>query len=873
VSLYSTNSFAQSILIQGKAIDQSTFEPLIGASVFVNETTNGTITDEGGEFLISVNRPLPFVISVNYTGYKTTEIEITAENKDNPITVRLEVGIDFNEVVVSASRRTEKAQDAPAAINLIESRQIENDVTGNPILSLRNQTGVEIQQNGVSEAHISLRGRVAAFQSETFVIADYRTVTLPSLGAIQYGQQPLDAIDIERVEVVRGPAGALYGPGVEAGIVHFISKDPFRHKGTSISVGGGNQSQLQVAFRHANTSFDKKFGYKITGFYRQGMEFEADTTDPVAAGRLASYPDTVRSSIDGSFISAGGLDYATRSFSLSASAEYKFSSKTSLIGTAGYGQYNGLIRVAQGDGYTRAGKPFAQLRFKSGNLFAQAFWSKQMGGDGATWLYASGRTVVNEIDQVEAQIQYTMNLTEDKLNLVIGADYRDNFLSTEGTLNGRFEDQDEYRIYGAYVQGKLIVSPKIDFVGAARVDRFTALDKVAASPRLALVLKPKPNHTIRLTWNKAAGAPVSLNLHGDFPAANRGAFLVWLNAGINPLTFDDQKVYSFITQQTYDDLNFPLQAAYGAATQGIAESGQLPAGLVSYLASEAANVSGSTTGVPTSTPLAREALKMSLTSMYEIGYNGVLKDKFAFSIDAFYNERTNNLTPITVGSPLVVYPTAGQDLSAIVASTLSADTLAQYGLTPGAVGTIYQDEIETSTQNANGLSPLGLISSDQSPTGKTLDAAFYNIESIEYFGLDLSAKYYVGNDLAIYANYSWLSQVYWEEAKLSGLDQTTPFSLNMSANRARLGLEYLPKTGINANAGVRYTEAFQSVNSYWTGDVPASTIVDLGIGYAFSSGLRFNATVTNALNANYQPIAGATSVGRLILAKATYTFK
>ncbi len=874
VSLYSTNSYAQSILISGKAIDQATFEPLIGASVFVKETTNGTITDEGGEFLMSVNRPLPFTISVSYTGYKTTEIEVTKKNKERSITIRLEVGIDFNEVVVSASRRSEKAQDAPAAINLMEARQLENDVTGNPILSLRNQTGVEVQQNGVSSAHISLRGRVAAFQTETFVIADYRTITLPSLGAIQYGQQPLDAIDIERIEVVRGPAGALYGPGVEAGIVHFISKDPFRHKGTTVSVGGGSQSQVQVAFRHANTTFDKKFGYKITGFYRQGREFEIDTTNAVSAGLLAGYPDTVVSSLDGSFVSDKVLDYDIKSFGINVSAEYKFSSKTSLIGTAGYGQHNGLSRVSQGHGYTRAGKPFAQLRFKSGNFFAQTFWSKQMGGDGSSWLYGTGRTVVNEIGQVEAQAQYSMNLMEDKLNLVFGADYRDNFISTEGTLNGRFEDADEYRIYGAYVQGKLIISPKIDFIGAARIDRFTALDKTAASPRLALVLKPKSNHTVRLTWNKAAGAPLSLNLHGDFAAANRGAFLVWSHAGINPLTFDDQKVYSFITRQIYDDLNLPLAAAYGAATQGLAASGQLPAGLISYLASEIGSVTGSTTGAPTSVPLARNALKMSVTNMYEIGYNGVLQGKFAYSIDAFYNQRTNNLTPITVGSPFVVYPTAGQDLSAIVASTLSADSLAQYGLTPAAMAAIYQSAIETSTQNAAGVfSPLGLISADQSPTGQTLDAAFYNIESMEYFGLDLSAKYYVNNNWVFYANYSWLSQVYWEEAKLSGLEQTTPFSLNMSGNRARLGTEYLPKTGMNASASVRYTGAFQTINSDWTGDVPTSTIVDLGIGYGFTSGLRVNATVTNVLDANNQSIAHATSIGRLILGKITYTFK
>ncbi len=874
ISSFTYSATAQTLVLKGKAIDSKTFEPLIGASVFVKETINGAITDGNGEFSVFVNRSIPFTISVSYTGYKTQEIEITDKNKDNVITVNLEEGIDFNEVVVSASRRQEKALDAPAAINLIDSRQLENDVTATPVFALRNATGVEVAQNGVSSGHINLRGRVAAYQSETFVIADYRNVTLPSLGAIQYGQQPLDAIDLDRVEVVRGPGGALYGPGVEAGVVHFISKSPFKHKGTSISLAGGNQSQVQVAFRHANTSFDKKFGYKITGFYRSAQEFQPDSSNTRLLAQNAAYPDTVRSSLDGSFITDEVLDYNIMNLGINVSAEYKFSQNTSLIGTAGYGQSNQIIRVAQGDGYIKAGRPFAQLRYQSGKFFAQAFWSRQMGGDRTTWLYGTGRTLITEIDQVEGQVQYSMNLTEDKLNLTFGADYRDNFISTEGTLNGRYEDEDAYRIYGAYAQGKLIVSPKIDFIGAVRVDRFTALDQTAISPRFALIMKPAQNHTLRLTWNQAAGAPVSLNVHGDFAAADRGAFLVWVNAGINPLTYDKSEVYSFITKTNFADKNFPLQVAYGAATQGLAASGQLPAALVSYLSSELTNVNGSTLGAATSTPLSRQPLQMSQTQMFEFGYNGVISDKLSYSLDVFYNSRTNNLTPITVGSPLIVYPTAGGDLATAVAGTLNADSLAQFGLTPADVGALYQTAIESLTGNATtGLNPLGLISADQSPTGKTLDASFYNIERIDYLGIDIGAKYYISNDFSVFANYSWLSQHYWEDAKLSGLELTTPFSLNIPENRARAGINYLPVSGFNANAAVRYTSAWKSVNSYWTGDVPSSTIVDLGVGYAFTSGLRINVTATNLFNANYQPIAGANSIGRLILAKVAYTFK
>lgn len=865
-------------VLQGTVKDAITSEPLIGASIFVKGTNTGTISNTDGDFSLIIRSDLPLVITISYTGYKTKDLDVAEATRE--INIRLEAGISFeSEVVVSASRRQEKVQEAPAAVSVIESRQIETDITANPYMSLRNLTGVDVTQNGVASGHINLRGRVTAFQTETFVIADYRNITLPSLGTIQYGQQPIDAVDLDRIEVVKGPGGALYGPGVEAGVVHFISKSPFKEQGTTVSIGGGNQSQYQIAVRHAGLALDKKLGYKVTGFYRSAREFEVDTTDAQQVARLAAYPRAVVSGLTGDTISTDIIDYDIRNAALNLNLEYKFSERTSLIANAGVGQNQGLFRAAQGDGYIKAPRPYAQLRFQSGNFFAQTFWSKQMGDDGRSWLYASGRTVINIITQLEGQMQYTLNLAKDKLNIVTGADYRLNVIDTKGTLNGRYEEEDDYSIYGAYAQAKYIISPKVDLIGAIRVDRFTALDATSLSPRLALVMKPLENHTVRLTWNKAVGAPQSLNLHGDFAAANRGAFLVWANAGMLPLTYNNQSTYSFITQSNFDGLNFPLRAVYGAATQGIAASGALPQGLVNYLSSQIPAITGATGGTMMNsagqpmTPISRGALKLSETNMYEIGYKGFIKDRLSVTVDAYYNSRKNNLTPITVTSPLVGYSTAGADLAAVIATTLSADSLAQWGLTPQAVAAIYQNATNSFTKNADGsLRALGLVSSDQSPTGKTLDASFLALDAISYFGLDLGVKYYLSNVFAVFANASFLNQTYWADAKVIGTDVTTPFSLNLPGTRLRLGAEYLPEEGISANFAVRYNSAWRSENGDWTGDVEASTLVDFGLGYAFTSGLKLNATAANVLNAKYQPIAGATSVGRLLLAKLTYKF-
>lgn len=869
LSLFAICLHAQTI-ISGKITDAADGEALIGATVLLKGTSVGALTDIDGTYSLKVPAGADILL-ITYTGYRNQEVKL---GTGEVIDVALEQGVELDVVVVSASRKEETLLESPAAVSVIEARKIVTDLSASPISLLRNTAGVDVAQNGVSDGHITIRGRSLAFTTETFIISDYRNVLLPSFGALQYGQQPIDAIDLERVEIVKGPSGAIYGPGVESGVVHFISKSPFKEQGTSISIGAGNQSQLQAAFRHAGVTSNGKLGYKITGYYREAQEFEVDTTEAAVFARVSAYPSQVVSAVDGSFVAPGDINYNILNYGFSGMLEYKFAPSTSLIARAGYGKSEGIFRSANSEGYMKPGRPFAQLRFQSEGFSAQAFWSEQQGEDGETWLYASGQTNVNIINQFEGQAQYKFNLADAKLNFVAGADYRMSTYDTQGTINGRFEDIDDYAIYGIFLQGKYKVSPKFDIIAATRVDQFTALDETSVAPRVALVYKPKTGQTARVTWNKAVGAPLSLNLYSDFPVVDRGAFKVHLHGGVEPLTYDNPEVYSFITQSLLPNTDFPLNVMYGAATAGINASGALSPEAITYLNSELANIAGTTTGATTGVPLTRDKLVPSETNMYEIGYKGFFDNKLSVTVDAYYINRKNNFTGTTVASPLVVYPSAGGDLATVVAATLNADSLAQFGLTPASAAAIYQGAIESVTVSANGApAPLGLISADQSPNSTTLDATFFNIEEVDYYGVEAEVKYFINSDLSVFTNVSWLSDNYWEAAKITGKDVTTPFALNQPDLRFRIGADFLPTTGVSFNAAYRYNGEYQTQNGVWSGTVDAVSLVDLSAGYNFDEiGLRLNASVNNVLNADYRPAANYPVIGRIFLAKATYQF-
>ena len=74
---------------------------------------------------------------------------------------------------------------------------------------------------------------------------------------------------------------------------------------------------------------------------------------------------------------------------------------------------------------------------------------------------------------------------------------------TGGTRNGRNEDDDEIDEVGGYLQSETHLTPRLDLVAAARLDRNSRLPSAILSPRAAIVFKPGDSQTWRLSFNRA----------------------------------------------------------------------------------------------------------------------------------------------------------------------------------------------------------------------------------------------------------------------------------------------------------------------------------------------------------------------------------
>ncbi|MEF8815949.1 MAG: TonB-dependent receptor plug domain-containing protein, partial [Salinibacter sp.] len=105
----------------------------------------------------------------------------------------------------------------PASVSVLEPVRIRRAVPPSSVEALRAVEGVGVAQTGVGRREVALRGFNSAFSTGPHVRTDHREAAAPALGLNLYSVMPNTSLDLDRIEAVRGPAGALYGTGVDGG--------------------------------------------------------------------------------------------------------------------------------------------------------------------------------------------------------------------------------------------------------------------------------------------------------------------------------------------------------------------------------------------------------------------------------------------------------------------------------------------------------------------------------------------------------------------------------------------------------------------------------------------------------------------------------
>ena len=568
--------------ISGSVMDAGSMEAIPGVNVIIDGTNIGTVTDFDGNFVINTSQDAPLTLIVSYVGYSAERVDVTSASQN--INVMLSAGQNLEEIIVSASRRAQKVTDAPASVSVISTRQIENSAqVAEPSRILVSVPGVQIQQQTANSMNIEMRAGSGVFGTSTYIMRDNRGLITPAAGTFFSFQQGLSNLDLASVEIVRGAAGVLYGPGVTSGVVHFRSKSPIDYTGNAVSMWGGDLNTFGSEFRIARANDDKTFGWKINARVNSGDDFTYEDEAALAANvgginSIIRQPVITNMAVDPLLSANGDVLYDFTggnsiidnysNFAIDTNLEWRPTDDTNYQVSAGMTNGGGLFFQDLGIGYADGSTYWGQVQATVGNWYAQAFIDHNDGGgtDNPTFLYGTGLRQVAKRTTMEAQIQYNFDMPWlFDSEWTVGYDYRNTDSDSEYTLWGRNEDSDDYITNGIYGQGTLTMSEKVDLVVAGRYDQASFISAGEFAPRAALVYKPSEKTTWRLSYNKALTGPSALQMYIDFPVnvPAPGVLDAWLSGQSTAQRFADP------ASQVIDLAGIPIDIPVSAAGGGL----------------------------------------------------------------------------------------------------------------------------------------------------------------------------------------------------------------------------------------------------------------------------------------------------------------
>ena len=904
---------AQTGNLYGTVTDVDDGLPLPGASVLIAGTAQGAATDVDGNYRITGLAAGTYTVIFSFIGYRNEEVEVQiTAGQDTQLDVQMQAGVELDPIQVTAGRRQEKALDAPASIDVIGVREIEQDVGPSSVTALRNVTGVDMAQTGIDRREVVLRGFNNAFSGATYILTDYRQAAVPSLGVNIYSIMPNMSIDLEKVEVVRGPGSALYGAGVDAGVVHFFTKDPFRYPGVTVSVSGGEQSLINIQGRAAGV-IGENLGVKVTGTYGSADDFELDPSDPIDMMQL-----------DGDVITPRRNDFDK--LNLNGTLEYRMGESTALIFNGGFSELTATvlsgIGTVQADGF---GYTYGQVRFQSGAFFAQAYLNRNSAGD--SFVYDTGLNVVDKGTLYNAQAQYDLSLADGREQIIIGVDLELTRPDTEGTILGRNENSDEIDEYGGYIQSTTILSDQLELTLAGRGDYNNVVEKFQVSPRVGLVFKPSPGHTVRATFNRAFSSPGTNSNFLDILAATSplpvrgrgaGAGFTWernpaflqfgaptdlVASSLNPASLGAPQPVGLPLDATYAAVYAGLAATPVADltaalnAQGIMVPEQAVGQLVALLDPRLTVVSGLTPGnmgildqttgdIDFVNDLVNiDPLEQTTSQTFEVGYKGLINDRVLIAIDGYLTTKENFVGPLGMETPLVFVPNLQTDLATALAGGIAAnDPLAAalaglsaatgQDLSPATVAGLVV--AFAGSQLPGPTTPVAIVQAAENNPGigatPELMLSYRNFGKVTYYGIDASIQVLATDEISLFGNISWINDDFFDAEELEEDGTDLSLALNAPTFKAKFGGSYNDPSGVSINASGRYIKGFPVASGPYIGDLDNYFLIDLGAGYVFGQGLRLDVGVSNLLDDDHREFIGAPKLGRVAMGRVTYTF-
>lgn len=690
--LLATSAFAQQGTIAGR-ITRANGSGIGGVIVQLVELSRVELTDSDGNFRFTG------VPAGGYTVQFTAADKVATENVtvNAGATTRADKQVDWSLsvaetiTVYSASRRTERVVDAPAAVTVVPQEDIEAvAASGQAPRVIESAPGVDFTQSGLYDTNFNARGFNSSLNRRILTLIDGRDPAIAFLGSQEWAALSLPIDEMASVELVRGPGSALYGANAFSGVLNMTTKQPRSTPGGRLLLSAGDLNTKRGDIRHAG-GFTNDFFYRATAGYQQSDDFTRSrnvsveyTVPCTSTGQINCLPrEPVPITVTEDNIRFGGLR-----------VDKHFANTSVLTLEGGYSTIEGptfqtgIGRVQ----VTDVKRPWARLNFNTNHWNFGAYRDArkaerqvaQASGSGANPAATAPGTMGlwEDSSNLHGELQTNWGLFQDRARVVGGVAWHKQEVDTADptgfhTLMDSAKNETQKSAFG---QLEFNATKNLKFVGAARWDDSTLHDP-EFSPRGGVVLSFAQNHTLRYGYSQA------------FQRPNYSELFLRVTAGA--------------------PVNLAAAAAANPTTAPLAPA------LTAF-------------GFNNMRVLARgnNDLEVEKVKSHELGYSGIIGGKLFLTIDLYKSNLRNFVTDLLPGVNQAAFPTY---------------------VVPGNLGPAAQAGVTAFLAGALGARRVGVSTVDGAPA---LVLSYTNAGEVDTDGGEIALNYYLTNNWVLDFNYS-----------------------------------------------------------------------------------------------------------------------
>ncbi len=438
-----------------------------------------------------------------------------AQEKSSEELMTLSLEELMNIQVVSASKKAENLFDAPLSASVLTREEIRKAGATSLVEALRLVPGLIVREQTNGNYDVHLRGldnvppnsySVYSANTTTLVMIDNRPVYNYLQGGTFWETLPVDLNDVEKIEVVRGPSSALYGPNAVSGVIHILTRKAEKPGLQAVANAQYGTAQTVAANASVGYGYKAKLNGTVSGnFQRRGREASYYVT-PLDA-RVNSAADIPLPNLAARYPHP---EWSMHKYGLNAFLTYAPAAKATFDLSAG--TQDSEVQNAYGEnGATPLNTMTSNTRYADlkGRVHGVSTQFSYLTGKQDPSLGFKGSTF--DFSTLDASAEYEIRVR--KLSLKPGLGYRRagyddtrywDVTKDEGIFSGRYEVithaaslRSEYSLW----------AEKLRLVGGLRLDKFNYPNKWFASYQLAATVKPVTDHLLRAVYSRAYRSP------------------------------------------------------------------------------------------------------------------------------------------------------------------------------------------------------------------------------------------------------------------------------------------------------------------------------------------------------------------------------